>query len=136
MSFTTLLRTRLILLSIDQFGDEDFPLLSGARIIRIATSPDHTSMGYGRRALELLINFYEGQFSSLAEEEGAAEELSFERVTDAELANTSLLADDVKVRDQNNMPPLFSRLSERRPDRLDYVYVSFMPTRDMILTAQ
>jgi len=47
------------------------------------------------------------------------------RVTDAELANANLLDDDIKVRDINKMPPLFSKLSERKPDQLDYVGVSY-----------
>jgi N-acetyltransferase 10 len=44
-----------------QFQDSDFAKLSGARIVRIATHPDAQRMGYGSRALELLIqHFAEG----------------------------------------------------------------------------
>jgi N-acetyltransferase 10 len=32
-----------------QFQDDNFPALSGARIVRIATHPDYQSMGYGSR---------------------------------------------------------------------------------------
>jgi N-acetyltransferase 10 len=53
------------------------------------------------------------------------------RVTDAELANASLLDDDIKVRDIRKMPPLFSRLSECRADSLDYVGVSFGLTQPL-----
>ena len=42
-----------------QFSDENFPTLSGARIVRIATHPNYQSMGYGSRALELLQQYYE-----------------------------------------------------------------------------
>jgi N-acetyltransferase 10 len=38
-----------------QFQDDNFPSLSGARIVRIATHPDYQRMGYGSRAIELLI---------------------------------------------------------------------------------
>jgi N-acetyltransferase 10 len=38
-----------------QFQDDNFPCLSGARIVRIATHPDYQRMGYGSRAIELLI---------------------------------------------------------------------------------
>ena len=41
-----------------QFQDDNFPSLSGARIIRIATHPDYQRMGYGSRALELLQRYY------------------------------------------------------------------------------
>jgi len=37
-----------------QFQDDDFPSLSGARIVRIATHPDYQRMGYGSKAIELL----------------------------------------------------------------------------------
>lgn len=109
-----------------QFQDDEFASLSGARVVRIATNPEYASMGYGSRALELLVNYYDKKFTSLSEDEpmGAAEP-SFSRVTDAELANASLLDDDIKVRDINKMPPLFSRLEERRPAAVDYVGVSY-----------
>jgi N-acetyltransferase 10 len=114
-----------------QFQDEDFAGLSGARIVRIATNPDYISMGYGSRALELLNDFYEGKFANLNEEDNAFPDDNMTRVTDAELANASLLDDDIKVRDIRKMPPLFSKLSERRPDNLDYVGVSYGLTQPL-----
>ncbi|PLB41426.1 ribosome biosynthesis protein KRE33 [Aspergillus candidus] len=107
-----------------QYQDEDFAGLSGARIVRIATNPEYMNMGYGSRALELLIDFYEGKFTSLSEDAEQAQE-HMVRVTDAELTNSSLLDDNVHVRDIRSMPPLFGKLSERRPDALDYVGVSY-----------
>ena len=109
-----------------QFQDDEFATLSGARVVRIATNPEYASMGYGSRALELLVNYYDRKFTSLSEDEPmSASEPSFPRVTDAELANASLLDDDIKVRDINKMPPLFSRLEERKPAAVDYVGVSY-----------
>lgn len=35
-------------------------MLSGARIVRIATHPDYARMGYGSRAIEALNAFYTG----------------------------------------------------------------------------
>ena len=107
-----------------QFQDEEFAGLSGARIIRIATNPEYTNMGYGSRALALLTDFYEGKFANLSESE-PTEADSIVRVTDAELESSTLQTDNVKVRDINSMPALFSRLSERRPQALDYLGVSF-----------
>ncbi|KAH8813187.1 GNAT acetyltransferase 2-domain-containing protein [Xylogone sp. PMI_703] len=114
-----------------QFQDEDFAGLSGARVVRIATNPDYIGMGYGSRALELLNDFYEGKFMSLSENINDSAEETMPRVTDTELANASLLDDDIKVRDIKKMPPLFSKLSERRPVELDYVGVSYGLTQSL-----
>ena len=116
-----------------QFGDVDFGGLSGGRIVRIAVNPEYGSMGYGSRALELLTEFYEGKHISLSEESStlAEHEAEMVRVTDAELEASSLLQDNVKVRDIRAMPPLFSRLHERRPPALDYLGVSYGLTQPL-----
>ncbi|KAI9828930.1 MAG: hypothetical protein M1826_005853 [Phylliscum demangeonii] len=117
-----------------QFQDENFAGLSGGRIVRIATNPDYLGMGYGSQALSLLIDYFEGKFTSLAEEEAedAAhvaedDEAPAARVTDGPLApdRRRLLDEEVTVRDISDMPPLFSKLSERRPPVLDYLGVSY-----------
>jgi N-acetyltransferase 10 len=107
-----------------QFQDEEFASLSGARVVRIATNPDYTGMGYGSRALKLLYEFYEGKATNLAETELRAPE-EMVRVTDVELETSTLLQDNVKVRDIRSMPPLFARLSETKPAQLDYLGVSY-----------
>ncbi|KIX01418.1 uncharacterized protein Z518_09144 [Rhinocladiella mackenziei CBS 650.93] len=116
-----------------QFQDSEFAGLSGSRIVRIATNPEYLSMGYGSRALQLLIDFYEGKFTSLSETgESTMEEMEhMPRVTDAELEESNLLDDNIKVRDIQQMPPLFSKLSERRPGHLDYLGVSFGLTQPL-----
>jgi N-acetyltransferase 10 len=114
-----------------QFQDEDFASLSGARIVRIATNPDYIGMGYGARAMELLNDFYEGKFANLSEDITPGPEQSITRVTDEDLANSQLLDDNIKVRDIRSMPPLFSKLTERRPDALDYVGVSYGLTQPL-----
>ncbi|KAL8732629.1 MAG: hypothetical protein Q9166_002604 [cf. Caloplaca sp. 2 TL-2023] len=108
-----------------QFQDEEFAGLSGARIVRIATNPEYIHMGYGTQALHLLTDFYEGKFANLSESNDSNEFESMIRVTDAELESSTLLSDNVKVRDIHSMPPLFSILSERKPQLLDYLGVSF-----------
>ncbi|GAM82127.1 hypothetical protein ANO11243_001060 [Dothideomycetidae sp. 11243] len=116
-----------------QFQDEEFAGLSGARVVRIATNPDYVNMGYGSRALQLLTDFFEGKFTSLSEDapmtEAGSEEMV--RVTDAELESATLLQDNVKVRDISAMPPLFSRLTERKPTHLDYLGVSYGLTQPL-----
>lgn len=117
-----------------QFQDSEFAGLSGSRIVRIATNPEYFKMGYGSRALELLTDFYECKFASLAEDDNTTTVQDSEhmpRVNDTELESTSLLADDVQVRNINSMPPLFSRLSERAPDALDYLGVSYGLTQQL-----
>ncbi|EMC95243.1 hypothetical protein BAUCODRAFT_72924 [Baudoinia panamericana UAMH 10762] len=116
-----------------QFQDSEFAGLSGARIVRIATNPDYANMGYGSRALQLLTEFYEGKHVNLSENEdlAAMHEQEMVRVTDTELENSTLLADNVKVRDIKAMPPLFARLSERKPAGLEYIGVSYGLTQPL-----
>ncbi|KAJ4372191.1 N-acetyltransferase 10 [Neocucurbitaria cava] len=107
-----------------QFQDENFASLSGARVVRIATNPDYVNMGYGSRALELLVEFYDGKLASLSESEPKEVE-QMRRLTEADLENASLLQDNVRVREANEMPPLFARLPELKAPQLDYVGVSY-----------
>lgn len=113
-----------------QFQDEDFASLSGARVVRIATNPDYLSMGYGSRALSLLVDFYESKFTDLSEEDHV-QPATMSRITDEELENASLLADNIKIRDISAMPPMFSKLSESKPVALDYVGVSYGLTQTL-----
>lgn len=46
--------------------------------------------------------------------------------------NADLHTDDIGVRDANRMPPLLQRLSERKPETLDYLGVSFGLTKDLL----
>lgn len=115
-----------------QFQDSEFASLSGSRVVRIATNPEYTNMGYGSRALQLLTDFYEGKFTSLAEPSSRIQNTEHTpRVTDAELDDTNLLEDDIHVRNINSMPPLFSKLSERTTDQLDYLGVSYGLTQPL-----
>ena len=115
-----------------QFQDSEFASLSGSRVVRIATNPEYLSMGYGSRALQLLIDFYEGKFTSLSEPNATIETVEqMRRVSEVELENANLLEDDVRVRNIQSMPPLFSKLSERTPDALDYLGVSYGLTQSL-----
>ncbi|KAJ9648592.1 N-acetyltransferase 10 [Coniosporium tulheliwenetii] len=98
-----------------QFQDPEFASLSGARVVRIATNPDYIGMGYGSRALELLMDFYSHKFTSSPRPKSR----------NVDLERSTLLDDNVKVRDIAAMPPLFARLTERRPPQLDYLGVSY-----------
>ncbi|VVC39862.1 RNA cytidine acetyltransferase NAT10,tRNA(Met) cytidine acetyltransferase TmcA, N-terminal,Possible tRNA [Cinara cedri] len=100
------------------FQDDQFPSLSGARIVRIATHPDYQSMGYGSRALSLLKMYYEFLIPSL--EEG---QLPKENIDSIQEEDVDLLEERIEPR--NNLPPLLLKLSERPPERLDYIGTSF-----------
>jgi N-acetyltransferase 10 len=113
-----------------QFQDENFASLSGARVIRIATNPEYTNMGYGSRALELLVDFYDGKLTGLSESEPQEVE-GMRRVTEAELEDTSLLQDNIGVREASEMPALFARLPELKAPLLDYVGVSYGLTQQL-----
>ncbi|KAH6609251.1 trnamet cytidine acetyltransferase [Trichoderma cornu-damae] len=114
-----------------QFQDEEFASLSGARVVRIATNPAYMSMGYGKRAMELLVDYYEGRFANLSEDDDQAVEDKAARVTDAELAKQSLLEEKISVRDDKHMAPLFAKLWEKKPERLDYIGVSYGMTKEL-----
>jgi N-acetyltransferase 10 len=107
-----------------QFQDENFASLSGARVVRIATNPDYVNMGYGSRALSLLVDFYDGKLASLSES-APTEIETMKRVTEDDLESTTLQTDTIKVREASEMPPLFARLSELAAPKLDYVGVSY-----------
>ncbi|KAK6458999.1 GNAT acetyltransferase 2-domain-containing protein [Scheffersomyces xylosifermentans] len=106
-----------------QFQDEEFASLSGARIVRIATNPEYSGMGYGSRAIELLQDYYQGKFTDISEL-SELNDHTITRVTDEELANASL-KDDIKLRDAKSLPPLLLKLSEKVPYYLHYLGVSY-----------
>lgn len=107
-----------------QFQDEEFAGLSGARIVRIATNPEYSSMGYGSRAVELLKDYFEGKFADLSEDM-RPKEFSIKRIDDSSLQNTNLLKDEIKLRDAKTLPPLLLKLSEQPPHYLHYLGVSY-----------
>ncbi|KAI9205764.1 GNAT acetyltransferase 2-domain-containing protein [Polychytrium aggregatum] len=114
-----------------QFQDDDFASLSGARVVRVATHPDYTSMGYGGRALELLEKYYRGEVQSL-DEDADMDSLEITRVSEAELQNATLQTDEIRVRDPATMPPLLLTLSQRPPkEHLHWLGVSYGVTASL-----
>ncbi|KDR10713.1 RNA cytidine acetyltransferase [Zootermopsis nevadensis] len=108
-----------------QFQDHDFPMLSGARVVRIATHPDYQGMGYGSRALSLLKQYYELKIPSVEEDQMPQEHI--ECVTDQ---NVGLLEERIEPR--KSLPPLLLKLSERPPEHLQYLGVSFGLTAPLL----
>lgn len=116
-----------------QFQETEFATLSGARIVRVATHPDVQKMGYGTRAIQLLIEYFSGKIISLEDNEGN-EDNDMDDVEEEEVVNSSgkknsLLNEIIGPR--KNIPPLLRRLQERPPDNLDYLGVSFGLTQGL-----
>ena len=64
-----------------QYQDDDFATLSGARIVRIATNPDFSKMGYGSRALSILTDFFSGNLMNVDERKKVDSSLSYKNAS-------------------------------------------------------
>ncbi|CAL2029115.1 unnamed protein product [Caenorhabditis brenneri] len=106
-----------------QFMDKQFGTLCGGRIVRVAVHPDYQSMGYGSRAVQLIEQYYLGLATSLDEEEKTvtSNKSLIKQVKDGH--TVELLEERIEPR--ADLPPLLQRLDERKPERLDYLGVSF-----------
>ncbi|KAG5643732.1 hypothetical protein DXG03_009722 [Asterophora parasitica] len=103
-----------------QFQEGRFGMLSGARVVR---------MGYGSRALQALNSFYSGEYFSLDESTRMDTEYPDAAVVEP---GTDLLTDKPTVRAPSAMPPLLQRLTERKPETLDYLGVSYGLTPQLL----
>ncbi|XP_024541678.1 RNA cytidine acetyltransferase 1 [Selaginella moellendorffii] len=113
-----------------QFQDSEFPSLSGARIVRIAVHPNLIKAGYGSAAVNLLVRYYEGQFTDLEEEDDEDDVVHKHPVKVAEAAaEISLLEEQIKPR--ANLPPLLVGLHERNAEKVHYVGVSYGLTQQL-----
>ena len=109
-----------------QYQDEDFANLSGARVVRIATHPDYQKMGYGARALDLIVRYFSGEFDD-PDSVYDMTRFSLSKVTDNDLklAGDKLHDENINVRDAKTMPPLLLKLSQVPAQRLHWVGVSY-----------
>uniref|UniRef100_A0A673MM33 RNA cytidine acetyltransferase n=1 Tax=Sinocyclocheilus rhinocerous TaxID=307959 RepID=A0A673MM33_9TELE len=119
----------------EQFQDPEFGGLSGGRIVRIAVNPDYQGVNYfcfssdyiqPHRALQLLQQYYEGQFPLLDEQE----QTTTSTITSVSSEVVSLLEEVVSPR--KDLPPLLLKLNERRAERLDYLGVSYGLTPQLL----
>uniref|UniRef100_A0A671Q6Z8 RNA cytidine acetyltransferase n=1 Tax=Sinocyclocheilus anshuiensis TaxID=1608454 RepID=A0A671Q6Z8_9TELE len=83
-------------------------------------------MGYGSRTLQLLQQYYDGQFSLLDEQE----QTTTSTITSVSSEAVSLLEEVVSPR--KDLPPLLLKLNERRAERLDYLGVSYGLTPQLL----
>ncbi|XP_003693902.1 RNA cytidine acetyltransferase [Apis florea] len=110
-----------------QYQDQDFPALAGARIVRIATHPEYQNMGYGSRALELLKKYYEMKIININE---TSLQTCMTEISKVKNEEVNLLEE--KIEPRVSLPPLLLKLSERRPENLDYIGVSFGVTEPLL----
>jgi len=104
-----------------QFQDDEFARLSGARIVRIATHPDMQRMGYGTRALKQLKQYYQGEFQLLASP-GKKKKKSSKRM-EPEIDGEDLQSE--KLAPTSSPRELLSKLSEREPEKLHWMGTSY-----------
>ena len=79
-------------------------------------------MGYGSRALQLLIDYYHRKLTSL-DETKQPKRKGVEPVAMVTESGKGLLKETISPR--RNLPPLLSQLSEEPVDAVDYIGVSF-----------
>ncbi|RLN58624.1 hypothetical protein BBJ29_007883 [Phytophthora kernoviae] len=112
-----------------QFQDSEFAALSGARVVRIATHPDVTGMGYGSRAVELLTKYYQGEITSdvvdSTESEAKEEEAKPEDEDDEDKEEKKSKLRKEKIKPRKTLPPLLLPLDERPCERLHWFGTSF-----------
>ncbi|XP_048401792.1 RNA cytidine acetyltransferase isoform X2 [Stegostoma tigrinum] len=110
----------------EQFQDPDFGSLSGGRIVRIAVHPDYQGMGYGSRAMQLLQMYYEAKFPCLEEQE------SHKPTEITTVGSEAIGLLDEVLAPRKDLPPLLLKLSERSPEKLDYLGVSYGLTSQLL----
>lgn len=88
-------------------------------------------MGYGKRALRLLKDYYSGKFTSLNEndgdDDGADSDTGIDKINDEHIG---LLKEEILPR--KKIPTLLKRLTERKPEKLDYIGTSYGLTGDLL----
>lgn len=103
-------------------------------------------MGYGKRAIQLLKEYYEGKITNI-DEEFVSESNGIETVDDEQV---TLLTENISKRlymlkyailinlilemlgPRKNVPTLLKKLSERPPEKLDYIGTSFGLTEELL----
>lgn len=110
----------------EQFQDNVFPSLSGARIVRIAVHPSALRLGYGSIAVALLTRYYKGSIAVFKDEE----EVEEPEVKISEAAEKASLLEE-SIQPRANLPPLLVNLQDRRPEKLHYLGVSFGLTQEL-----
>lgn len=117
----------------EQFQDDSFASLNGIRIIRIATHPSAQNKGYGSRAIELLIKYYEQELldnDNVQTDE--ADELRPKKPSKEPKEEEKQVAlKDEKLKPKKHLKPILQKLSERKPIPIHYLGTSFGLTKEL-----
>jgi N-acetyltransferase 10 len=112
----------------EHYQDNEFPHLKGIRIVRIATHPDCTRMGYGSRALQLLTEFFEGKIINL---DGIPEETeNIKTVTSGKDNKVATLFTE-EIKPKKKLKPLLTKLSDTKPPFVYYLGTAFGLTKEL-----
>jgi N-acetyltransferase 10 len=115
----------------EQFQDDSFAQLNGIRIIRIATHPSAQNKGYGSRALELLMKYYEQELIDQDNvQTDEADELRPKKVSKQEEDKEVALISE-KLKPKKHLKPILQKLSERKPIPIHYLGTSFGLTKEL-----
>ena len=118
-----------------QFCDTNFARLSGARVVRVATHPDAQRVGYGSRALKLLVQYLEGELDERDADEDDDDDDDDDGEEDeddasdddpavGELARMKALRKE-ELKPRAKLPPLLAPVGAKAPPRLHWVAASF-----------
>lgn len=116
----------------EQFQDDNFAMLSGVRVVRIATHPNAQKKGYGTKALELLQKYYDGMMIDIDNIKTDESDEIFGKAqseVEVEEAKEGLLNEKPKQR--KNLPPILQKLAERKPYPIQYLGTSFGITPEL-----
>jgi N-acetyltransferase 10 len=115
----------------EQFQDDNFGMLNGVRVVRIATHPNAQKKGYGTKALELLQKYYDGLMIDIDNiKTDEIDELYVKEETPKEEgAAEGLLEENIKQR--KGLPPILQKLNERKPLNVQYLGTSFGITQEL-----
>lgn len=126
-----------------QFQDSDFAKLSGARIVRIATHPDAQRMGYGTRAMKLLIEYYQGgggenlgggtsKVLGLGGGGGGGRKEDEEESEDEDEEEDEAQLLKERVAPRKELPPLLTPIDKVKGERLHWIGTSFGLTNNLL----
>jgi len=112
-----------------QFSDNEFAGLSGARVVRIATHPDVQKLGYGSRAIDLLIQWFQGELGPAGEPRA---EGTIDGPVEKEGGGDAPGLDAERVAPRKKLPSLLTHLSEWPTTPLHWLGVGFGLTQQLL----